>query len=511
MPTQPQSQLELSAWIDAVETAVHAGDLFLAKTQAKECKALFPTATTPNYLLAVVCFYTNEYREGIGYADECLNQYRSLGEEMSSAYLKSVCLRARLMWGVGERTESADLLLHSGRSHRYGEAFVFLAMQAQQTCDWNKVVAYCAEGITIAPHTAMLWFCQAQAHYMLEHLAEARASLASLLTIDNNYLEGLKLITRIELKDGRYVESLKFATRLLELDDRNEVALSASFFSNLHMGHWNEAERLLPTLLAVNPEDRDNYLQALKLSKTECGNADFNFNRDSLFNSGLLAYRQQKYEQARSLFQTAIGLDSKPDAQLTLWIASCSTKLGNYIDAVKHYEQIDCTQCQPEDLLSVYSGWGNALMNSDRPELALPLLERALELKPMDIDVCLGLACCYGAVNKLKEAIELSGKALELAPSSTDTGIVHITYLLRDNQVDRACKAAGRLMAVAPLDPKAHYVSGLVYLRLGKFLPAMNFATYFLKQHPGEQMAVDFYLEVSHALDQDLGICRARH
>jgi tetratricopeptide (TPR) repeat protein len=267
----------------------------------------------------------------------------------------------------------------------------------------------------------------------------------------------------------------------------------------------------LPTLLAVNPKDKDNYLQALKLSKAECGNAEFNFNRDSLFNSGLLAYRQQKYEQARSLFKTASELDSKPDAQLTLWIASCLVKLNNYPDAIKHYEQIDCAQCQPEDLLSVYSGWGSALMNIDCPERALPLLERALELKPMDIDVCLGLTCCYGAVNKLKDAIELSGEALELVPSSTDMGIIHITYLLRDNQVDRACKAAGRLMAVAPLDPKAHYVSGLVYLRLGKFLHAMNFATYFLKQHPGEQMAVDFYLEVSHALDHDLGIRRARH
>ncbi len=502
---------KLQFWIEQIETQIETQHLDEAIASALECKDLFPDLSVPDYLLALAYKYANQPQSALIHIDACLAKHQSWSETTSATYLRSACLRARILGDVGRTSESHELLLRLGRGHQFAGAFLLLGFGAMEQKDRVKALKYCAEGIAIAPHNVPFWSLQAQAHKLSDNDTAALASLSSVLAFDKNHLEALKLLARIEFEQDRVAMAVKTAARILKIDEHNEIGLSVSFFGYLHMGQWTQAERVLPILLAVNPADRDNYLKALQLSRAEVGNETCAFNRDTLFNSGTLAYRQDDFEQALSLFQSARAIAANvPDAQLDLWTANCLGKIDRRAEAIGYYEAIDLATCSSEDAISVYSGWGNALLIEDRPILATPLLEQAYDLRPTDTNIQIALAVCYGATGRVGEAIELSAITLALLPSSTDAGIVHVTYLLRDGQLDRACKAAGQLMKVAPLDPKSHYVSGLVYHQLGEYLHAMNFAAYYLRANPGEQMAIDLYLDVSHSLDNDLGILRGR-
>lgn len=502
---------QLEFWIERIETQIEACHLNEAIKSAQECKQLFPDLGIPDYLLALAHKYAGNPAQALIQVDVCLAKHQSWSETASSAYLRAACLRARILNDLNRNHEATEVLVRIGRGHQFSQAFLLLAFGAIERSSYAQALEYCAEGIVIAPHNVPLWFAQAQTQKSLGDSAAAFASLSSVLAIDNKHLEALRLLAQMELDDDRTAAAVKTAARILRIDERDEVGLSVSFFAHLHMGQWNQAESVLPTLLAVNPADRDSYIKALELSRTAAGNAACVFNRDTLFNSGTLAYRQDDFEQALSLFQTARTIDLQAsDPQLSLWTANCLSKLDRRCEAIGYYESVEAIECSPEDMISLYSGWGSALLIEDRPILATSLLEKAYQLNSTDISIQIALAVCYGATGRITDAIELSGKILELTPSFTDAGIVHITYLLHDDQLDRACKAAGNLMRIAPLDPKSHYLSGLVYHRLGEYLHAMNFAAYYLKANPGEQMAIDLYLNVSDSLDKDLGIIRRR-
>jgi tetratricopeptide (TPR) repeat protein len=510
LPKSDRDSANLSlVMYDKIQFYLNSGDFIKAKSLAEDFKSQHPESPTIEYFLAIISDGAGDFPQALSHIDLCLAKHeQSKTDSDNEAFLEAVCLRSRILWNLGEKALSVVSLEFIARKFDYLSAYHLLVFHATEDREFERVLAYCKEGTAVTPLDIVIWFYQAQANHYLEREDAAIASLNAVFALEPNHLDGNKLAAKIYLKQRRYVKALTAAQVVLSIDERDETALSASFFTYLHLGKLELAEEIYERVIAVNPEDEDNYTEALEAMRLELRSKDLKFDRHSLYTSGSIAYRQGEFEQALSLYTSALSLAQGIDPAIELAIATTLSKLNRWSEAIEHYEAIEPGGLSREEQLATYAGWGTALITENRPKEAVLLLELALKMSPETVDIQIALAICYGALGRISEAIALSERALDFTPTATDIAIVLATHLLSQGAIGRACEVAAKVMKAAPLDPKSHYISGMVYSQLGQNVIAIKFAAFFLVKFPGEQMGIDLYMRISNALDRELGIDR---
>lgn len=172
---------------------------------------------------------------------------------------------------------------------------------------------------------------------------------------------------------------------------------------------------------------------------------------------------------------------SLPDDHLTL--AALLVEMGRADDAI----QVVRTAVERwEDNPVLLAGLGDLLLDSERPQEAVMLFRRAIDLDSSSALAHLRLATTLAQLGEVDEALEEIGKAAERAPSSLDPHRIRVALLARAERWPEAVVAAQELLALDPASVEALRVIAIDRLRTGSQDEGISLLKRARKVNPGD-------------------------
>jgi tetratricopeptide (TPR) repeat protein len=135
---------------------------------------------------------------------------------------------------------------------------------------------------------------------------------------------------------------------------------------------------------------------------------------------------------------------------------------------------------------------GTRLLHERKPEEALPLLKRAHEIRPTDVDASLNLASAYILLGRYKLAVPVLEEAVKQTPSIAqlwiNLGAAYLgnPILSTDEHQLKAIGAFQRALQVDPFAPSAAYNIGLIHVDRGERDKAIAAFRLAAKSDPGD-------------------------
>lgn len=286
--------------------------------------------------------------------------------------------------------------------------------------------------------------------------------LAGNLLIDSNdpraaietYKQGLNstpndpyLIYNLALsqyKDGNIPESIENFRKAIKINKSGQVAefahghLGSIFY---HREDLNAAEHHFREALAIKPSDA-RYL----------------------YNLGIILIKKKNQEEAVAMFQKALDAGAT-DPQIYRYIAESFSDLKMYDNATV-------------------------------------ALEKALRLRPDDIDTMFQLADLYYSRGNLAQAEDIFRKIIKSTPgdSNTESALISLGIILDDmERFSEAIEALERAVSINPKNDSAYYNLGIAYKNAGQPTKAIENWRKASALNPTETKHVeaigDYYLE----------------
>ena len=112
---------------------------------------------------------------------------------------------------------------------------------------------------------------------------------------------------------------------------------------------------------------------------------------------------------------------------------------------------------------------GATLLQTGRAHDALPLLKRAYQLAPDDVDAAINLGGAFVMLNRPQEAIPVLEKATDLAPDNSkiwiNLGAAYLgnPILASSDKQAQAIAAFEKALELDPVAPSVNYNLGLIY------------------------------------------------
>lgn len=257
-------------------------------------------------------------------------------------------------------------------------------------------------------------------------LREAKVSLRQFLSLhpdsaDAHYLLGFVLFREIQVsaaanggtQSARY-NDLHPALAQLAKDDAEaslaEYTAGASYrkptatdlkivaLDYVLLGDYTDADKWLTRSLEWNPQDADGW-----------------------YNLGRTKYNLNRLDEAIHAFRECLRLDPgnvKAEDNLGL----CYEGIGKIDEAISAYRQAIAWQDQsphPEAFPGPSLDLGSVLLDQNQPDQALPYLQRAAEIAPLESKVHEKLGKAYIDLNQLAEARKELEKAVQLSPENS--------------------------------------------------------------------------------------------
>ena len=136
---------------------------------------------------------------------------------------------------------------------------------------------------------------------------------------------------------------------------------------------------------------------------------------DILFLLGRLFMQRRQWLDARNAWTRLLDISPRfEDAYMGL-VQACVYS-GDWVAAEKFSHQAAFLFSRNASILLTYA---TVLVNREKRNDALPIYRKAYALNPGDVEIVGGLAECCRAIGRIDEAIELHGRALELAPHNS--------------------------------------------------------------------------------------------
>lgn len=138
---------------------------------------------------------------------------------------------------------------------------------------------------------------------------------------------------------------------------------------------------------------------------------------------------------------------------------------------------------------------GARLLRSQRPDEALPPLQRAYELLPDDPDVAITLGGALVMAHKWSKAVSLLEQAVEQHPENAQLRLnLAAAYLGRlelspRSRQDMAIEAYKKAIELDPLAPSAQYNIGLIYAEQASWEQAAEWFQAAVRANPADQDA----------------------
>lgn len=309
--------------------------------------------------------------------------------------------------------------------------------------------------------------------------ANARPRFERAAQLDEQLVEPLINLGRLEAEQGRFTQAADAYTAALTRDPNNLLALSLRAFSAIELNRADQARADIAQCLQINA----NFAPCLAYD-------------------GFLRLRERDFSGA--IEPLTLAINQAPDAQTLDWRAQAYAATGRYADAIadltravereafnpiyaarralyRVYAQ-DLTGAQADidralelnpTLPLIYTAQGTlALANKDN-NAALEAFTRAIELDPTNAENFLGRGRAYFATRAFTESRSDLDEALRLNPTDAATiyALGELAFATEDytGVIERMTAYLERF----PGFSEALYLRGTSYARLGQLSQAM--------------------------------------
>ncbi len=250
----------------------------------------------------------------------------------------------------------------------------------------------------------------------VERYAEADAALRAYLGEHPNSTDALYMLGYVQNREDKPAESLRTYTRAAQLSTPKSDDLKVVALDYVLLNDYPDAIRWMRQAVVFDP-----------------------MNEQAWYGLGRCYYSQSEFKEAQEAFEKALALDpGDVKAEENLGLAY---EMGNRPQEAERAYKAAVAMADGAKTNSgggldqwPYLDYGSFLLEHDRPEEAVPVLERAVKAAPQ-------CAECHG---KLGRALARAGKANE--------GIEELQTAVK----------------LAPKDPRLHYDLGRAYREAGK-------------------------------------------
>ncbi|MDB5405425.1 MAG: prsT [Rhodospirillales bacterium] len=347
-----------------------------------------------------------------------------------------------------------------------GYAFLNLRQPEDAKASFEKAVA-------IGPNPI-------RAQLGLSHAVAAAGDISSALEFAQKSLDG----------DPRFVEAWIYMGQLRRVQAdlpgaRKSFDTALSINPNDDIARLDRASLLIATnelslaaadvgiVLKLNPQQPlANYLQALIAAK----NKDFsgaetslqklksNLNNypPALFLLAAVNLAQNQLAQAEENINRFLAGSPNDDAGTAL-LATLLLKRGNTARAI----QVLKAASDAKPTVRLLGMLGDAYLRAKQSEAAAAVYDRISALAPDDASVLTSVAAQKLRLGRAEGALGDLAMATDLAPKSTQTGLLLVLALLQDNRIDEAMTVGREISARIPDDPLPENLLGAIALRKG--------------------------------------------
>jgi putative PEP-CTERM system TPR-repeat lipoprotein len=347
-----------------------------------------------------------------------------------------------------------------------GYAFLNLRKPDEASASFEKAVA-------IAPNPT-------RAQLGISHAAAAAGDLSGALEFVQKALDG----------DPKFVDAWIYSGQLLrakgdlqEARKRFDTALSIS--PNNDAARLDRASLLIATnelplaaadigtVLKQNPQQPlANYLQALieaknknyRAAESALQNLKGNLNNypPALYLLAAVNLAQDQIAQAEDNINRFLSRAPNDEAGTAL-LATLLLKRGNTARAIDVLKS--ASEAKPT--VRLLGMLGDAYLRDKQSDAAAAVYDRISALAPDDAAVRTSVAAQKLRLGRTEGALGDLEAATELAPKSTQTGLLLVLTLLQENKIDEAMKAGREMSARIPDDPLPENLLGAIALRKG--------------------------------------------
>ncbi|MFD1987794.1 tetratricopeptide repeat-containing sulfotransferase family protein [Mesorhizobium newzealandense] len=196
-------------------------------------------------------------------------------------------------------------------------------------------------------------------------------------------------------------------------------------------------------------------------------------------------------EAALRYFARAVGAEPK-NPYYHLGLASAYVKVSEFSPAIEHMQY--ALELQP-DLVEALCALGDAYIQFDKPDMALPLYEKALKINRDHLKVRTGLARALSSLGRMDEAAVYLKEAIErriAMPTAFNDFVQTQKFIEEPKELQSILRELGN----PKLDPdgaqKLHFAAGKVLNDLGRYGDAFDHFNK-AKQASGHKFDIDLY------------------
>jgi tetratricopeptide (TPR) repeat protein len=191
---------------------------------------------------------------------------------------------------------------------------------------------------------------------------------------------------------------------------------------------------------------------------------------EALFYLGLTRYQLKQLDPALISFQSAIQCDPRfTPARIAL--AEGYAQKQNFDEALTAYQQ--ALDVEPANVAAL-QGAASILLNQEKNDSAIPLLEKLVQLNDIDVQAHTDLGAAYAATGSRDKAKEQFKVALKQDSRSASalTGLANLA--IKDGDDAQAITLLGQVVSLAPTAFEPHYLLGSAYSRLARYDQAVS-------------------------------------
>ncbi len=389
-------------------------------------------------------------------------------------------------------------------------------------------------GLRLHPASSELQIKRAKTYLAAGEIHKALATLERLPNTNDYEAQLLKIDALSKLNRNKEAEIL--ADHLLENNDTDldNICLDIAFvFQGQEKFHT--AEKFLLAGDKTNPRNIDLLFELAYCQERleQIDKAIETYNRildmdsymsEAWFNLGQIYFVQKMYEKTIEAYEFCLAIDEedmlvwlqkghvhfqlrqyaeaikcymeyRERADVEQWqantfIGECYEKLGDFENALRFYR---LSVEEAPDNYEGYIGIAICMLENDRYQDSIPILEKAISLRDDAYDAYVYLAEAYSNLERLEESAGAYRKSLEIEPQQAETLMAYGNLLMDMNRYRDALDCYLNAIKIDNSLEHVHLMLAAAYAKLEDYENAFGYLDMAAAQNP---KAIDLFFEI---------------
>jgi len=299
------------------------------------------------------------------------------------------------------------------------------------------------------------------------------------------------------LSEKKYEEALEALNQALEINPKDDIALSRKGAALGNLGKYEEALDVFNQALEINPKNdyalSSKGIALINLDKDEEALEAFNKALEinlkddyALSRKAIALGNIGKYEEALEAFNKALEINPKDDYTLSKKGIALGN-LGQHEEALEAFNQ--ALEINPKDDYAL-SRKGAILINLDKDEEALEAFNQALEINPKNDYALSRKGIALGNLGNNKEALDVFNMVLEINPIHENALFSKGFALEKLGNHKEALDVFNMVLKINPKHEDALFSKGSVLEKLGNHKEALDVFNMILEINPKHEDAL---------------------